>query len=129
LFFAVIGCLLVAEALLFLFYGGGIQKIGSYFTKNPAPITGIILFEGDNCANCTKVEDFIKANNIDSKVAFTRLEVLNHPANANVLSDKAQTCGLDPAQIGVPFLWDGKRCILGYVDVIKFFSQKSVKKP
>ena len=45
----------------------------------------------------------------------------------NILLDKSQICGLDSSKIGTPFLWDGKNCILGYVDVIKFFQQEIVR--
>ncbi len=129
IFFSVVGCFVIAEALLFLFYGNGLTQIKSYFVKqNPVP-NGILLFEGEKCLSCTKVETFIKNNAVESKVAFTRLEVFGNEFNADMLADKAQTCGLDPAQIGVPFLWDGKNCVLGYLDVIKFFQQKIVKNP
>ncbi len=92
----------------------------SYFHRNSS-VSGIILFEGDNCSHCQTVENFIKNNNIDQKIAFARLEVFNNSANANILADKSQICGLNPEQIGVPFLWDGKNCVVGDVSVIKFF--------
>ena len=95
--------------------------------KNPIP-AGIILFEGDDCPQCGRVDKYITDNKIEEKVIFTRLEVFNNDTNINLLEDKAQTCGLDPAHIGVPFLWDGEHCILGYIDVIEFFRQKILKK-
>jgi hypothetical protein len=75
------------------------------------------------------VDNFIKKNKIEDSLAFTRLEVSYDNANANILADKAQTCGLDVSKIGVPFLWDGKTCILGDVDIISFFKEKMAKKP
>ncbi len=94
---------------------------------NP-PIPGIILFEGDECAQCERVETYIKNNKVEEKVVFTRLEVFNNNANISLLEDKAQKCGLDSSHIGVPFLWDGEHCIIGYIDVIEFFRQKISKK-
>lgn len=118
------------EMLSVLFWGGGIATISSYFHKQDTSIQGIILFESANCQQCAKVEGFITANKIESKVAFTRLEVVNNDANYDILSDKAQICGLNTSQIGVPFLWSDGNCVIGYVDVIKFFQTKtSVKKP
>jgi hypothetical protein len=123
LFWGVIGILILLEALLFLFYGGGFAWL-RHITQRQKNIPGIILFEGNNCSHCQTVENFIKNNAIDKKVAFTRLEVFNNTANANILADKSQICGLNPQQIGVPFLWDGSHCILGDMAVIKFFQQK-----
>ena len=71
---------------------------------------------------------FLTANKVPEKIAFTRLEVLNNNTNVNILEDKAQICGLNPTDVGVPFLWDGSRCILGYIDVIQFFKDKLLKK-
>ena len=130
LFIVVIGVLAVLEMLSVLFLSGGIASIFSYLHKQNTSIQGIILFESANCEQCAKVEDFIKANKIENMVGFTRLEVVNNDANYDLLSDKAQICGLNTSQIGVPFLWDGAHCVIGYVDVITFFKTKtSVKKP
>lgn len=129
-------CLAVVLLVLILLKGfqlynnGGFTKIVSYFHKEETPINGIILFYGNRCSHCAKVDNFIKNNRIEDKVMFTRLEVFDNVANSNVLADKSQICGLNPRQIGVPFLWDGEHCIIGYVDVIKFFQEKiSLKKP
>jgi len=91
-------------------------------------ISGIILFEGNNCLYCEKVDNFIKVNKIEDKVKFTRLEVFSNPKNTAILEDKAQICGISHSQIGVPLLWDGKGCIVGYIDIIKFFQEKTAKK-
>jgi len=117
--------------LLFLWYtNGGLANIITRIIKPGSDINGIILFEGANCPQCVKVEDFISTNHLENRIAFTRLEVFNNAKNAGILADKAQTCGLDPKQLGVPFVWDGKNCIIGYVDVIEFFKKATTpKKP
>lgn len=99
-----------------------------HFQKPNPPVLGIILFEGNGCAHCAKVETFIKNNNVEQKIAFTRLEVFDNSANASILADRAQACGLPPARLGVPFLWDGKKCVIGDVDIIQFFQQRLAKK-
>lgn len=123
--------MVIVEILSILFFGGGIRNISSYFHKETVSPQGIILFESKDCLQCKKVDDFINAQAVEGKVAFTRLEVIGNNINYDILSDKAQTCGLNISQIGVPFLWDGAGgCIIGYVDVIKFFQTKiSTKKP
>jgi len=129
LFLIVVGILIILEAFLFLLYGGGVSNIASYFKKSNPNVTGILLFYGNNCLHCVNVDNFIKNNKVEDKVKFTKLEVFNNVKNSNILADKAQICGINPQQIGVPFLWDGKNCIIGDVDVIKFFQQKITKKP
>jgi hypothetical protein len=41
-----------------------------------------------------------------------------------LLADKAQACGIAYQDIGVPFLWNGGTCVMGYVDVIQFFKDR-----
>jgi len=94
-------------------------------SKNISPQNKIILFYGENCPFCQKVEDFIKENKIEEKVPFERKEVFNNEKNAQELVGKAQKCGLSAADIGVPFLWDGSKCFVGDTDIINFFKQKT----
>ena len=123
--------LVIAVAIVILLIAGlayGALKftdIASYLQPEPK-ITGMILFYGAGCPQCDKVDDFVKANKIAEKVAFTELEVFNDAHNAKILGQKAKVCGLEVEQIGVPFLWDGKGCEIGYIDIIKFF-QDAVK--
>ena len=37
---------------------------------------------------------------------------------------RAEDCGLSGDSIGIPFLWDGKNCLMGEQEIIKFFEQK-----
>jgi len=93
--------------------------------KNISPQSEIILFYGENCPFCQKVEDFIKENKIEEKVTFERKEVFNNEKNAQELVGKAQICELSAADIGVPLLWDGSKCFVGDTDIINFFKQKT----
>lgn len=117
--------LIVSGSLLIVGYNNGtLDKIFSSFNKPKVDINGIILFYGDGCSHCKLVEDFISQNKINEKVEFTRLEVFNNRDNAQILLERAQACGLNTDQVGVPFLWDGKTCVVGDPDVIKFFQDK-----
>jgi len=96
-----------------------------YFTNSVAGPKGIILFYGEGCSHCKIVDDFISQNKIEDKVKFTRLEVFNNKDNAGILLQKAGICKIDQNNIGVPFLWDGKNCLLGDEDVISFFKKEA----
>lgn len=97
--------------------------IGGAFLLNKAP-EGIILFYGDGCPHCENVDNFISQNKIEDKVKFRRLEVFNNKDNAEILLQKAIVCKIDQKNIGVPFLWDGKKCLVGDEDIVKFFQDK-----
>ncbi|PIR67099.1 MAG: hypothetical protein COU51_00290 [Parcubacteria group bacterium CG10_big_fil_rev_8_21_14_0_10_36_14] len=85
----------------------------------------IILFYGDGCPHCTIVEEYIKENSIGDKISFAQKEVCYNQNNAKKLGAKAKICGLPTDSIGVPFLWDGEKCLIGDQDIINFFKQKT----
>lgn len=121
----IVAVLIILGSLLIIGYNNGaLAKIWSALTGPKVDINGIILFYGDGCSHCKLVEDFISQNNIEEKVKFIRLEVFNNRGNAQVLLERSKACGLLVDQVGVPFLWDGKTCMMGDPDVIKFFQNK-----
>jgi len=84
----------------------------------------IIFFYGDSCPHCQIVEKFIDENKIKDKISFISKEVYNNKQNSNELVAKAKICGLPTDSIGVPFLWDGQKCLIGDQPIIDFFSAK-----
>ena len=85
----------------------------------------IILFYGDGCPHCAIVEEYINKNNVQNKISFTQKEVYYNQSNAKELETKAKICGLPTNSIGVPFLWNGDKCLIGDQDIINFFKQKT----
>ncbi|MSU60297.1 MAG: hypothetical protein EXS52_00060 [Candidatus Staskawiczbacteria bacterium] len=129
----IIIALVIILVPVFLFVGyRNREAINALYHFSSSNIYGedVVLFYDNNCSHCIKVDDFIKNNDVEGKTAFVRLEISKDSLNATILEDKAQICGLDFQQIGVPFLWDGKdkKCIIGYVDIISFFREKITKK-
>lgn len=115
--------LIVLAFFIFTQYGQTIfLNILSYFSKPISTPAGIILFYGDSCSHCKIVEDFINQNKIKDKIEFTQLEVFNNKDNADILLKKATDCKIDPNNVGVPLLWDGKNCLVGDQDIINFFT-------
>lgn len=84
----------------------------------------IIFFYGDGCPHCAIVEEYIKENKVNEKVAFSTKEVYYNRDNSKELEEKAKICGMPTDSIGVPFLWDGEKCLVGDVDIVEFFKQK-----
>jgi len=84
----------------------------------------IILFYGQGCPHCAKVEEYIKENKVKEKISFEEKEVYYNQNNAKELDEKAKSCGIDQNEIGVPFLWDSGKCLIGDQDIINFFKEK-----
>jgi len=86
----------------------------------------LVLFYGDGCPHCAKVDEFLKNNGAEDKVDFQKKEIFYNKDNSKLLMEKATSCGLASASVGVPFLWDGEnsKCFVGDVDVISFFQEK-----
>lgn len=87
--------------------------------------SGIILFYGDGCPHCAIVEEYVSKNGIEKQVPFIKKEVYNNKQNSAELVEKAKVCGIPTSSIGVPFLWDGSKCLTGDKDIIEFFQQKA----
>ncbi|MBI5732039.1 MAG: glutaredoxin family protein [Candidatus Magasanikbacteria bacterium] len=83
-----------------------------------------ILFVGDGCPHCAKVEEFLEKNKVGEKINLETLEVYKNQANANLMAAKAKVCGLSLESIGVPFLWADSKCLIGDADIISFFEEK-----
>lgn len=111
--------ILFAVVLVFSFFALSQEKDKNQQTNQ------IILFYGDVCPHCKIVEEYINKNNIQNKISFAQKEVYYNQSNAKELEAKAKICGLSTDSIGVPFLWDGEKCLIGDQDIINFFKQKS----
>jgi glutaredoxin len=101
--------------------------------QEPGPIDSssivdgkIILFYGDGCPHCLKVEAFLEEKNASQKISYETKEVWNDSANRELMMEKVKACQMNSANIGVPFLWDGEngKCLIGEDQVMEFFQKK-----
>ena len=126
----IIPTILFIAVLIFSFFVLWQEKDQNQSSVNKAAKDGnstmvqIILFYGDGCPHCALVEKYIEENNVKDKISFGQKEVYYNDQNASELAEKAKACGLPADSIGVPFLWDGSKCLVGYQDIINFFKQK-----
>lgn len=120
----------VVKTVLFV-VGIVILIAGLWYWTNPKEATeitsDILLFYGRECPHCQEVDKFIEENKIAEKVKFDRLEIFHNSKNQAILTAKAQECGIQEAEIGVPFLFDAteKKCLLGAPDIEDFLAQKA----
>ena len=126
--YSVVGIILVGG----IFWGvqtGFFSKVFAGPAQNILAPEGIVLFYGEECPHCKNVEDYIAQNKITETVKFTQLEVAFGTrtssellANSGLAIQLAKKCNLDVKNgVSIPFLYDGKNCLIGDVDIINFF--------
>lgn len=97
-----------------------IQNIQQYPNSNLGNNKiNLILYYGEGCPHCAIVESYLKSN--PPKFNIEKKEVYYNKNNQNDLMAKAKICGMPLNQIGVPFLWNGRECILGDQPIINYF--------
>ena len=122
--------ILFAIVLVFSFYALLQEKDKNQISANETATREdqstdqIILFYGDGCPHCALLAEHIKENKFDEKIAFSQKEIYHNRLNAKELEEKAKICGIPLDSIGVPFLWDGAKCLIGDEDIINFFKRK-----
>jgi hypothetical protein len=84
----------------------------------------IVYYYGKSCPHCKNVAQFIEANGIDKKVSYTKKE-FSDPAVTKEFLSRAEQCGINPSEAGVPLVFSGGKCYMGDVDVINFFKAKA----
>ena len=124
----VVAIILVAAGF-WAFQSGVFNKVAAPAVTATTLPAGIVEFYGQGCPHCADVDAYVKANNIDQKVKWTKLEVWYNKNNAALLAQVAQKCGISTNTVGVPFLYDppsgeaggNGKCLVGETDVINFF--------
>lgn len=114
----------VLSYAIFILTSGKKPEASNNLSQTEIKESGIILFYGDGCPHCAIVEEYVSKNAIEAKVPFVKKEVYNNKQNSAELVEKAGVCGMPTDSIGVPFLWDGTKCLTGDQDIIEFFKQK-----
>ena len=91
------------------------------------PNADIMIFYGDTCPHCKKVNDYIVANNIDNIVKLQHLEVYENKANLELMKQKLDLCKNLSADDkgGVPFMYSSETCLVGDQPIIDFLKAKA----
>ncbi len=88
----------------------------------PQPDPGpAVLYYGKGCPHCDKVLAYLGSEEVRDKIHVAEKEVFNDKANADEMMDRAKSCNLSVASLGVPFLWTGSSCLSGDGPIIDFF--------
>lgn len=90
--------------------------------------SALILYVGDGCPHCANVETYLKTHLETATLDITQKEVYHNQQNASELIERAKSCGLQGDSVGIPFLSDGSRCIVGDTDIIAFLASTTARK-
>lgn len=122
----IVSLLFVAATAFTIYALASHQPTGQPNNNDQQPTANsLILYYGDGCPHCKIVEDYLAANPATKQLKIISKEVYSNPDNANELVNHATTCGLDTADIGVPFLWTGQNCLIGDQPIIDFLKDKT----
>lgn len=118
-----VGSILILFVILYGVYG----LIGAGQRKELKKTNEVILYYGEGCAHCKKVEDFLSLHKeIEKKISIQRKEVYNDKKNSADLGEKALICEQDITKgIPVPFLYFKGKCIIGDVPIIDFLTKQA----
>jgi len=119
--------------LAIVFFGLGAANLNKEKKSQPKPNSSastnqLILYYGQGCPHCARVEEFIEQNKVKEKIALEEKEVWYDSRNAKEMVERAKSCRISENELGVPFLWDGQHCLIGDTDIIAFLKKKMAEK-
>lgn len=125
--FTITTVLIIVGLLTFVVIGSKNKKESSLIlNKDQSEKNVPIFFYGNTCPHCANVEDWMKKNNIESKIKIIKKEVYNNQKNSQELVKTAEKCGIVTDSIGVPFLYtDEGKCLIGTPDIINYLKNKA----
>ncbi len=84
-----------------------------------------IYYYGIDCPYCRELEKFLEENKIEEKITIVKKEVYQNKQNTEEIASVAKFCGLSTNEIGLPFVYAEKKCMLGLVDIINYIKEKT----
>jgi len=96
--------------------------ISSFLFLTNSVFAQAVLFVGDGCPHCERVEEYLTENKIREKFDIKTLEIFNHPENQIVYEQESQRVGYQGG--GVPLLIEGNKYESGDVSIINYYDEK-----
>ena len=81
-----------------------------------------ILFYGEGCPHCAKVDRFLQENNLGDLVI--KKEIYHNSQNAQEFNEICEEERIDLMKRGVPFLYTKDACFIGDEQIISYFQDK-----
>ena len=83
----------------------------------------LVLFYSTSCPHCKIVEQYMSENKIEAKSGIVLKEVSGDKVAAEDFLAKAKVCNINSSDLGVPFLWNDGKCLVGDKDIVAFFQE------
>ncbi|MCX6763283.1 MAG: hypothetical protein NTZ97_00905 [Candidatus Moranbacteria bacterium] len=109
----------IVGVIYLAFYQGGSSP-----DADESKLSDIILFYGRECPHCQALEKSLAEQKITEKIKFDQVEVYHSRKNAGIMNKKAQSCGINNEDLGVPFLFAKGQCYIGNPDIEAFFQKE-----
>ena len=118
---------LIATVATILIIIGGVFLLSK--GEKPIPIppaNSVEYFWRVGCPHCENVDKFLSTWPNENKITINKFEVGSDGSNAKRLQQRAISCNIPAAEIGVPLLFtpEGK-CFTGDTPIIDFFTSLS----
>ncbi len=82
-----------------------------------------VLYYGDGCPHCAKVESFLAKNNLEKNII--KKEIYHNSQNAEEFNQLCDEKNIKLINRGVPFLATKNQCFIGDDQIINYFQKKS----
>lgn len=81
------------------------------------------LYWSEGCPHCKNVETFLNIWEKKDSVKIKKYEVQNNQTNANLMLQRAKTCGINTTkELSVPLLYmPGSKCLNSDTSIIEYF--------
>jgi len=117
--------ILIAVVSLSVFLAGCKKKNDFNTSGETSVASNHILFWGNGCSHCEKVDEFLEGTGLQEKLNISKMEVFSNKDGAKVYLEKAKECGENTSQISVPMMfWEGE-CISGDTPIIDKLNKES----
>jgi glutaredoxin len=114
--------IIAAATVIITIVGVVFLNKGNQVKETPPPATSYEYFWSETCPHCAKVAEFLDSWDKKDKLELNKMEVNQNPDSAQLLVQRAVSCGIKQNEIGVPFLFTpDNQCIVGDTPIIEFF--------
>ncbi len=85
-----------------------------------------IYFHGLTCPHCKELNKFLEEKGLTpEKLKYQKLEVFYNEENSALMNEAAKVCGIESSNVGVPFVYDNGKCVMGTPDAEALFLEKA----
>ncbi len=85
-----------------------------------------IYFHGLTCPHCKELNKFLEEKGLTpEKLKYQKLEVFYNEENSALMNEAAKVCGIESGNVGVPFVYDNGKCVMGTPDAEALFLEKA----